>query len=71
MASPIQLDRSPSGIVIHCTLCPWWSAFRFTQGGAEDSACDHEERHHPELRHRRIAREVRASKARQESIPKK
>jgi len=71
MASPIQLDRSPSGIVIHCTLCPWWSAFRFTQGGAEDCACEHEERSHPDLRHRRVAREVRASKARHAGSPKK
>lgn len=61
---PIRLDRSSSGVVIVCDLCPWWSAFRFTVSGADDCSCNHEESSHPELRHRRDARDQRASKAR-------
>lgn len=66
---PIRLDRSRSGIVIVCELCPWWAAFRFTTNGAEDCACDHEERVHPALTHRRDARDQRASKARHAAAP--
>lgn len=53
---PIRLDRSSSGVVIVCELCPWWSAFRFTTSAADDCACAHEEGAHPELTHRRDAR---------------
>lgn len=46
-----KLDRSEhSGVLITCTLCPYWFAFAWTVDEAHDSACNHEGRVHPELR---------------------
>lgn len=42
----IRLDRSRSGIVIHCEQCAHWSAFRFDEEEAWNCAVDHEERVH-------------------------
>lgn len=63
-ASPIRLDVSSTGVVIHCRECLHWAAFRFTKKDAWEVACAHEERVHPTLRHQRAARDTRAYKAR-------
>lgn len=55
----IKLDRSTTGIVIHCEDHEWWRAFRFHKEDAWDVACRHEEDHHPSDRHQRNAREQR------------
>lgn len=66
--SPIHLDCSTAtGIVISCSLCGHWSAFRFTKSAAWDAACDHEERVHPGDRHQRDARDVRRAKAKRKA----
>ena len=64
MTGTVKLDRSSTGIVIYCTECTWWSAFRFHKDDAWDAACAHEERVHPDDRHQRDARDVRLSRAR-------
>lgn len=55
----IKLDRSSTGIVIVCTECPWWAAFRFFKADAYEAACRHEERVHPDDRRQRDARDQR------------
>lgn len=64
MASPIRLDASTVGVVIHCRECGHWSAFRFTKLEAWAVAIAHEERVHPEHREQRAAAEQRAYEAR-------
>lgn len=68
MASPIRLDRSTTGIVIHCKEHPWWWSFRFHQEDAWDSACAHEKRDHPGDRSQRKAREKRRERAKSSSV---
>lgn len=64
MASPIRLDASCVGIVIHCRECGHWSAFRFTKAEAWEVAIAHEERVHPARREQRDAADQRAYAAR-------
>lgn len=64
MASPIRLDASRVGVVIYCSECGHWSAFRFTKLDAWAAAIAHEERVHPERREQRDAADQRAHQAR-------
>ncbi len=63
----IKLDYSSTGIVIVCTDCEYWSAFRFFKDDAWDAACAHEERVHPEDRHQRDARDLRRHRVRRDT----
>lgn len=66
MASPIHLDTSSTGIVVYCTECPYWRAFRFHKDEAWAAAVAHEERTHPERTEQRnaaVKRRVRARHA--------
>ncbi|KAA9105012.1 hypothetical protein [Microbacterium rhizomatis] len=63
----IKLDSSSTGIVVYCTECEYWRAFRFHKDDAWDAACLHEERVHPEDEHQRHARDERNSLARRKS----
>lgn len=67
MASPIRLDVSSTGVVIHCATCAHWAAFRFAKSDAWDVAIAHEERVHPEQRWQRDARDTRLAKARKKA----
>lgn len=64
MASPIRIDNSVSGIVIHCALCGHWAAFKFNLDEAWECAESHEQRVHPQLHDHRRARNKRESRAR-------
>lgn len=64
MASPIHLDTSSTGIVVHCTECPYWRAFRFHKIDAWAAAVAHEELVHPERREQRNAADKRRERAR-------
>ena len=64
MASPIRIDSSSSGVVIHCRACEHWSAFRFSIADARTCAEAHEALVHPELHHHRDARIKRDERAR-------
>lgn len=45
-----KLDRSEaSGVLVTCTDCPYWYAYRWTVAEAHDAACRHEELVHPGL----------------------
>lgn len=65
----IKLDESRTGIVIYCTDCDYWSAFRFHRVDAWEVACRHEEQVHPEDTRQRHARDERNSAARRVAIP--
>jgi hypothetical protein len=63
MRTPIRVDRSTTGVVITCSRCGHWAAFRFAIEEAWTCAEDHEARVHPDLHHHRDARLSRAAKA--------
>lgn len=62
--SLIRLDVSAAGVVVYCSACGHWAAFRFTKVAAWDAACAHEELVHPDRREQRDARDQRAHRAR-------
>ena len=64
MASPIRLDCSAHGIVVYCSECGHWSAFRFSKSEAWAAAIGHEALVHPERREQRDAADVRNSRER-------
>ncbi|MCC2032191.1 hypothetical protein [Microbacterium allomyrinae] len=47
MTSRIRLDATKISVVVTCTDCPHWSAFRFTKRDAWQAARAHEKRAHP------------------------
>lgn len=45
-----KLDRSKeSGVLVTCSECPYWFAYKWTDADAHDAACRHEELVHPGL----------------------